>query len=223
MPDFSWFTDFINWIAQLASQDLETLLKAYGYYAIGILTFLEGETIVIIAGVFASKGMLNPYYIALCAFTGSFISDQVMFSLGKYKGSSILEKFPRIAKNVDNAARLLKKYDTYLILGFRFVYGVRNVTPILLGISGVSHMKFFVLNFIGAAVWAASFTAGGFFFGKIFEHAMASIGHSALYIIGGLIAVGALYWIIRTKKQNNLPPADSNANPPSTNNSSVKQ
>ena len=84
--------------------DLESarlLLEQWGYLIIIGWTFLEGETIVIVAGFLASQDYLtlNPWLIALCAFCGSFFSDQLMFSLGKYKGEAVLKRFPRLAKN----------------------------------------------------------------------------------------------------------------------------
>ena len=184
------------------SQDLSPLplLKRYGYYVILVWTFLEGETVVILAGMFSEQLELNPWLIALCAFCGSFLSDQVMFSLGKYKGEAVLRYFPRIAKNVDKAARLFKKYDTILILGFRFVYGVRNVTPILLGISGVSHKKFFALNFIGAGVWALTFSFGGLYVGQAFMKIMDTVGHGILYVLLAALAVAGLLWYIRARR-----------------------
>ncbi|MDL2266537.1 DedA family protein [Desulfovibrio sp. OttesenSCG-928-G15] len=176
------------------------LLREYGYLIILIWTFLEGETIVIIAGATSGSVGLEPWLIALSAFCGSFLSDQVMFSLGKYKGEEVLGYFPRIAKNVDKAAALFKKYDTALILGFRFVYGVRNVTPILLGISGVSHKKFFFLNFIGASVWAITFTYGGLLAGEAFRSAMEHLGHGIFYILLALLAAGGILWYIRARR-----------------------
>ncbi len=174
--------------------------KTAVYYIILVWTFLEGETIVIIAGMLTPKYGFNPWLIALCAFGGSFISDQVMFSLGKYKGEAVLRYFPRLARNVDKAARLFKKYDTALILGFRFVYGVRNVTPILLGISGVSHKKFFALNIIGAGVWALTFTFGGLYSGKAFMHIMEQVGHGILYVILGIIVLAGGIWYLRARR-----------------------
>lgn len=180
--------------------DPEILLSRYGYYVILIWTFLEGETVVILAGMFSKRLQLDPWIIALCAFCGSFLSDQVMFSLGKYKGEAVLRYFPRIAKNVDKAAKLFKKYDTALILGFRFVYGVRNVTPILLGISGVSHKKFFALNAIGAGVWALTFSFGGLYVGKAFMKIMGMVGHGIFYALLVALAIGGLLWYIRARR-----------------------
>jgi membrane protein DedA with SNARE-associated domain len=176
------------------------LLRKYGYWIILGWTFLEGETIVIVASWASASVGLDPPLIAAAAFCGSFLSDQIMFSIGKYKGDVALSYFPRISRNVDKAARLFKKYDTLLILGFRFVYGVRNITPILLGISGVSHKKFFALNSIGAAVWAASFTYGGLYLGKAFMRIVDHVGHGIFYALLTVLAVAGALWFFRSRK-----------------------
>lgn len=185
----------------LYRSDLEPLelLGRFGYPIIIGWTFLEGETIVIMAGAFSRRLGLRPELIALCAFCGSFASDQFMFSLGKYKGPAMLRRFPRLGGNIDRAARLFKKYDTALILGFRFVYGVRNVTPILLGISGVSHIKFLALNFVGAGVWAATFTYGGLYLGKAFIKAVEHFGKGFLVFLLLFALLGGLIWYVRNR------------------------
>lgn len=178
--------------------DPHALLHDYGYWTILVWTFLEGETVVVIAGILAQQGYLDPKFIALCAFCGSCTSDQVMFLLGKYKGPAVLARFPRLARNADRAERLIRKYETPLILGFRFVYGVRNVTPIMLGINKVSHLKFLCLNVIGAGIWAASFTWGGFFLGNLFEERMRE---ASLAILALLAVIGGLVWYMRRRKR----------------------
>jgi membrane protein DedA with SNARE-associated domain len=180
--------------------DPRELLSRYGYIVILVWTFLEGETIVIIAGIFAQQFGLTPWFIALAAFCGSFLSDQIMFSLGKYKGPAVLTLFPRIGRKIDKVAALFKKYDNALILGFRFVYGVRNVTPIILGISGVSHKKFFCLNGIGASVWALVFSFGGYYSGKAFIRIMDLVGHGIFYLLLGLVVLAAAVWFLRSRR-----------------------
>jgi membrane protein DedA with SNARE-associated domain len=180
--------------------DVRALLSRYGYLVILVWTFLEGETCVILAGMWAKSLGLNLWLIALCAFIGSFSIDQIMFALGKYKGESMLNYFPRMAKNMDKAARLFKKYDIALILGFRFIYGVRNVTAILLGISKVNHAKFFILNFIGAGVWALTFTFGGYYAGKVFLKIAAVAGYSILSAIVLALVIAGVLWTVRSKR-----------------------
>jgi membrane protein DedA with SNARE-associated domain len=181
--------------------DPHTLLHDYGYWTLLVWTFLEGETVVIIAGILAQQGYMDPKLIAICAFCGSCSSDQLMFLLGKYKGPAVLSRFPRLARNADRAERLIRKYETPLILGFRFVYGVRNVTPIMLGINKVNHLKFLALNVIGAGVWAVTFTWGGFFFGKLFETVMHEAAHMALYLLAVAAVIAGLVWYVRQRRR----------------------
>jgi membrane protein DedA with SNARE-associated domain len=184
--------------------DPHALLHDYGYWTILIWTFLEGETVVIIAGILAQQGYMDPKIIAICAFCGSCTSDQLMFLLGKYKGRAVLDRFPRLARNAERAERLVRKYETPLILGFRFIYGVRNVTPIMLGINRVSHLKFLILNIIGAGVWSLSFTYGGYFFGVLFEKFMREASHAVLYILLAAAVIAGLVWYIRQRRRQRL-------------------
>ena len=60
--------------------------------------------------------------------------------------------FPQFQGPANRVFRLLERYDTGFILTFRFVYGVRNVTPFALGMSNVSALRFAGLNFIAAGM-----------------------------------------------------------------------
>ena len=189
----------VSYLVYQAKEDPSGLLSNHGYLIILIWTFLEGETIVIVAGWLAPVLGLRPWMIALCAFIGSFSTDQLMFALGKYKGNDFLRYFPRLEKKMDKAKGLFKKYDTALILSFRFIYGVRNITPIMLGISGVSHKKFFFLNFLGAGVWAVTFTYGGYFAGEAFRTAVRYFGYGVMYVLLAIILGAVGLWLFRAR------------------------
>lgn len=197
----------------IATFDVQAFLTTYGYWAILIMTFLEGETIVILAAIAAAAGHLDAPKIAICAFCGTITSDQIMFCLGRYKGDSVLSYFPRLDKKKRRIADLLHRHNTILILGFRFIYGVRNVTPIMLGLTNISHRRFLLLNIIGAAIWAVLFTAGGFYFGQAFLYAIKTVGVSLIYVALGIIGIIVLTWYAtsrnkQTQDDNQEPPHD---------------
>jgi len=192
----------------LSNVDWQDLLQTYGYWAILLGTFLEGETIVILAGILVASGQMSFEGVSACAFLGSFLSDQLMFSLGKYKGNSILGRFPKLDRKREKVSKLLQKYDTFLILGFRFVYGIRNVTPIVLGLSNIRHLRFLILNLIGALVWAVSFTASGYYFGHMIDNILRIFGLSMLIGIVCVVLLTAviLFFIRRRKRVTATPP-----------------
>ncbi len=193
----------------LHNVDWQSLLNTYGYWAILLVTFLEGETIVIMAGMVIAGGNMSFAGVICCALVGSMLSDQLMFSLGKWKGNAILSKFPRLNRKKKRVLRLLLRYDTLLIIGFRFVYGIRNITPIILGTSRIGFRRFLVFNFIGAACWSVVFTVGGYYFG----HAMIKIcelfGKSVISVAACMVALFlagyALFWVWRRRKLSKQP------------------
>jgi len=176
-----------------AGMTIPQLLSSYGYWLILGWTLLEGETIVIIAGVAAAAGHMELWLIILVAWIGSYISDQIYFTIGRKFGPYLLQRFPWAQKPVDRAGRLLLKYDVWFILTFRFIYGVRNVTPPALAIAGVSHKRFAMLNFVAAGLWANSFAFAGYLFGQAFKELVENAHMYFGYVILFMFAI-AVFW-----------------------------
>lgn len=175
--------------------DLQQIIADWGYIALFVLTFFEGETVLIIAGFLANTGYLDLFWVILTAFCGTFAGDQTFFYLGRIKGIAFLEKRPTWHAKTDRVFELLKRYENWVILGFRFVYGIRNVTPFVIGASQISRLKFFLLNGSGALIWAISFGYFGYTFGNVAEAIIGHVVEYEKYILLVLIAVGAaLFW-----------------------------
>jgi len=177
---------------------LEELVQQYGYLAILIGTFLEGETIVIIAGVAAHMGLLELHWIILSALTGSFTGDQLYYYLGRHWGPKIIARRLSWQEGAQKVYRLLHRHQYFLILTFRFYYGLRNVTPFAVGSAHVPRLRFFTLNLIGAVIWAVTFAYAGYFFGQAMKLFIDDYHRYAMYVIGGALVVAAAIWIVVT-------------------------
>jgi len=178
--------------------DLNHIFEQHRYLPYLILlvwTFLEGETIVIIAGIAARDDHLLLPLVILCAFCGSILSDQLMFFLGRFKGAAFVARRPAWQLRAQKVYRLLERYQTGLILGFRFLYGVRNITPFALGMSEVSVRRFVSFNLLGAALWAVSFAWSGYLFGAAMESVIDK--RHRTWILLGLLILMCVIWIAR--------------------------
>ncbi len=113
---------------------LTELLHEYGYLAILVGTFAEGETILIMGGFAAHQGYLALPWVMVSAFVGSLCGDQLAFFAGRRYGAALLARFPRLRPGVDRATALVARRGTPLLLGFRFIYGIRNLVPIAAGV-----------------------------------------------------------------------------------------
>lgn len=180
---------------------LESLVRDYGYWALLIGTFLEGETILLIAGFLAFGGQLDLWLCILSAFVGSLSGDQTAFYIGRFKGKQFVENRPKWKDRVARVHQMLERFQEALILSFRFFYGVRNLTPFLLGASDISGLKFFALNAIGAAVWAISFGYAGYFFGLAVTTVLKDVHHIQLVILLVAAVAGFAIWFVRRRKR----------------------
>ncbi len=183
--------------------ELQTLITHFGYLAVLIGTFLEGETILIIAGFAAHRGFLSLPLVILFAFLGSVVGDQLYFIIGRKKGTAFLNKRPKLLPKVERFRALLNKYNTLTVISFRFIYGIRTVAPFVIGLSKISFLKFFILNLISGLVWAASIGFLGYIFGQAIEILIGDIKKYEVYILLAGIAViiirFTLLWIKKRK------------------------
>lgn len=183
---------------------LEQLIDSYGYSAVLIGTLLEGETILVLGGIAAKLGYLKLPWVIACAFTGTLFGDQLFFFLGRYRGQAFLERRPGWEARAKRVHRIMERHRIPIILGFRFLYGLRTVTPFVIGMSRVPIAEFALLNVIGAAVWAILIGVLGYVFGHGLELILGDLMHYEIEILAAVALMGAVIWTIRiiyTKKR----------------------
>ena len=175
--------------------DLQRIVENYGYAAILIGTFLEGETILVLAGLAAHQGYLVLPGVILAAFLGSLGGDQLFFYLGRKHSQAVLARRPTWTQKAEKVNKMMSRFQTPLILGFRFLYGLRTATPFVIGMSTVSVTKFVVLNAAGALIWAAAVGSGGYLCGHALEVFIGRFKSYEIYIMGSVPLVGVLIWV----------------------------
>jgi membrane protein DedA with SNARE-associated domain len=195
---------------------VEEFVLQYGalFYLILLLgSFVEGETIVLTAGYFAYKGYLSLKLIILISFLGTLFADQLLFFVGRWYGPGLLERRPKLKEKSKRVFHLLHKYHTWYILGFRFVYGVRTASPLVIGAAGIPVRRFVILNFIAAVIWSVlSCVAGyllGYFFADTIEIAIRQVIHFQKIAIASLILIigvaSFVYYLRKRYKKSDLP------------------
>lgn len=179
----------------MSHEFLSELIRNYGYLAILIGTFLEGETILLLGGLAAHMGLLELQWVIAAALAGSFSGDQLYFYIGRHYGPRIIARRVSWQESAAKVYRHLHRHQNLLILSFRFFYGLRNVTPFAVGAAHISRLRFFVLNLIGAVIWAMVFGMGAYFSGEAFRLILSDYRHYELYLLLGLALVAFLLWL----------------------------
>jgi membrane protein DedA with SNARE-associated domain len=178
----------------------EQLIQDYGYLAVTLITLLEGESIVILAGIAVGAGQLTFGTVILCAVLGSVAGDQFWFHVGRRWGARLISRRPSWTALSERVFAQLQTRETFLMLTFRFYYGLRTVMPLAIGAARTSPLRFLGLNLIGAAGWATTFTLGGYLLGEtLMRHFNSISGWGAAAILGTVFAAVVLVHLLSTR------------------------
>ncbi|MCS7229638.1 MAG: VTT domain-containing protein [Candidatus Kryptonium sp.] len=139
---------------------MNSTLIVYLLLSLGII--LQGEIALLGVGHLIHSGSVNFFSIIFIATLLSFINNEIIFALSK-AGFKLL---PIQHEKILKTGMLIEKYKTLLLLFSRFIYGTRNIIPALFGLTDIKHLEFSILNFIGALIWALTFTTIGLISGK---------------------------------------------------------
>jgi membrane protein DedA with SNARE-associated domain len=167
---------------------LQQLMTDYGPLAVFLGAGFEGETAAFLGGVFAHRHLMAYWQVALAAAAGSFAADQIFFLAGRYASRlRFVQRFAR-QKAMTRVTGLLETYPNGFILAFRFIYGIRIISPVAIGLSKVTARRFFLLNLIAAAIWGTVITAIGYLIGDAVEEIFGRLRlHMHLMIALGVI------------------------------------
>src|SRR5262245_51635938 len=97
-------------------------IHSNGYALAFVGAAFEGESVLTLAGLAASRGYLSWQVLVLIGAVGGFLGDQIYFAIGRRFGARILARFPRLHPAARRVDRLIVRYPHLVVLGVRFAY-----------------------------------------------------------------------------------------------------
>jgi len=170
---------------------LEAIVARYGLAAVFLGAGIEGEAVVLTAGILAHQGLMPIWGVAIAAAAGSCLVDQFWFWMARhYAHWRWIERTKRTAA-FKRTLGILENHLILFTLGFRFIYGMRTVTPIAISASRIRKRTFVLLNAVSAAIWGPAIAWAGYAFGEV----VGPLLHKAqtfVLVVGALAIVGAI-------------------------------
>lgn len=182
-------------------QRMESFLSfvhEWGYIAVFLGAIVEGETVILTASALSALGYLNFYKVMAITFCTTVVVDQGLFIVGRRYGPAFFERFPKLRLRADRAFKLLHRFDKWFILIFRFIYGIRVISPIVIGAAHVEHKRFAPLNVLSAFLWTTISCYSGYAMGDVLESLLKNIEkaeHYFLMAVGAIAILACVYWL----------------------------
>jgi membrane protein DedA with SNARE-associated domain len=158
---------------------------------------IPGDTITAFGAFMVGTGRLNYALVYISTTAGSVIGFMSLFYIGRYlEREFFLQKDFKYfsVQSIVAAEKWFDKYGFLVILGNRFLPGVRSVISIVSGISNISPVKVCLLSMISAAAWNFIWIQAGFMLGNNWDAVKKNFAIilSRYNLIAGIILIAAL-------------------------------
>lgn len=171
---------------------METFLDQYGYIALTIGTFFEGETAILVASSLIHRGLFEGPYTVLFGFAGSFVSDWLYYLIGRLNGQYFIEKRPALKAKIAPVQHFFHRHKIQILMSYRFMYGFRVILPLIVGMSNIKPMQYLMYSIVSGLVWATTVSTVGYFIGRFLNIRTSVFEKNILFIVLGFAIFGAL-------------------------------
>ncbi len=146
-------------------QDILSSLSTYGYILLFAYSFGGGMLAIIAAGVLSYAGKMDLSASIAIAAVANVIGSAFLFSMGRYNKKALMPYIKAHRRKLALSHILMKRYGDKIIFIQKFIYGLKTLVPITIGLTKYPLLKFHIINTVSAIIWAvglgvASFQAG---------------------------------------------------------------
>ena len=169
-----------------------------------VAPFLPGDSLLFIAGALAASGGMDVHILVVVLIVAAVLGDAVNYQIGAWLGPKIFkDDNARYLKkaHLESAHVFYEKWGGAAIILARFTPFLRTYVPFVAGMSRMSYRKFALYNITGGAIWVASLTYLGYFFGNI-----AWVKANQGFMVIGIVIVSlipVLIGVLKSRRTNN--------------------
>ncbi len=149
-------------------EEILTSLSTYGYIILALYSFGGGMVALAGAGVLSSMGKMDiAASIAIASFA-NFIGDNVLFYMAQTNKQSVsgyLKKFK--GRIYSRTILMMRRYGWMVVFVQKYIYGVKTLVPIVMGLSKYDLRKFLILNVFASIVWGLVVGLLSYFFSAV--------------------------------------------------------
>jgi membrane protein DedA with SNARE-associated domain len=182
-------------------------IKTYGYLGVfsslmlGMFGLpLPDETILAFVGFLVFKGYFHPAPTLLTAFLGSICGITLSYLVGRTLGLPLLAKYGKYLhitpEKLTWAHQWFEKYGKWSLFGGYFLPGVRHLTALSAGVSGLEYRQFAPFAYSGGLIWVTTFLTLGYLVGEEWRKVVPQVQSYLWALVTGLIVLGLTAFLV---------------------------
>lgn len=180
-------------------EDTFSNLVTYGYIGLFLYSLGGGFVALIGAAVLSFMGKMDLSLSISIAFVANALGDVMLFYMARYQKGMMMEGIKKHRRKLALSHMLMKKYGSWIILFQKYVYGIKTLIPIAIGLTKYDFKKFLILNVASSAVWAISIGLGSYYSGSALVKVAELISEKPWIAPLILIVFGSILWFYLTQ------------------------
>lgn len=186
-------------------EDILSSLTTYGYIILFLYSFGGGMLAIIAAGVLSYAGKMDLTTSIVVAAFANIIGSSFLFYMGRYNKKVLMSYIKEHRRKLALSHILMKKYGDKIIFLQKFIYGLKTLVPMTIGLTKYPQAKFHIINTISAILWAVILGIGSYLAGDILMRIAAYFSDNTLLaplILLSIIGIIWFYFQYATQKKN---------------------
>lgn len=182
-------------------QEISDALLNYGYVILFVYSLGGGMVALIAAGFLAGADKLNIGICVVLAAFANFIGDTLLFYIARFNKTEILPKMRKYRRQLALAQILFKRHGAKIILFKKYIYGLKTLIPLAIGVSKFGFVKFSIINAVSAVIWALSVGLSSYLAGDFISRVSSEFGEKTAVYIGIAMIALIMVWIFANSKR----------------------
>ncbi|BFU78949.1 DedA family protein [Arcobacter sp. 15-2] len=146
---------------------MEDMIRDWGYIILFLYSFGGGFLALVVAGILSFSGELNIFVTILVAGVANFIGDQFLFTIARKNKAQAKQMMQKHRRKIAMSHLLMRKYGSWVIFLQKYVYGIKTLIPLAMGLTKYDYKKFMFFNVFATALWAILIGSAAYMLGDL--------------------------------------------------------
>jgi len=119
------------------------------------------------AGILSALGKMDIGLSVAVATAANFAGDTLLFYMAQSNKSEVMKYMRRHRRKIAYTSLLMRRYGSLVVFIQKYIYGVKTLVPVMMGLSRYDLRRFVLLNIFASVAWGLIVGFGSYFFSSV--------------------------------------------------------
>ncbi|TLD79923.1 DedA family protein [Helicobacter sp. MIT 05-5293] len=171
-------------------------LEKWGYILLFFYSLGGGYVGLITAAIMSTLDKMDLYIVIVVSGVGNFVGSTMLAFLARYQKKEITSFLSKHKRKLALAQIWTRKYGSWLIIFCKYLYGIKTIVPLSIGMMNFNLKKFSFVNAIACVIWAIVVGLLGYYASGMVVKILESVDAHSYLIPLVFLALGIGFYLL---------------------------